>query len=103
MGDPEAIPWLIQQMKPLPLARLAGEAFTMITGADLAYRDLEGKPPEGFIAGAGEDPKDENVQMDPDDNLPWPEPPLLHKWCDQPHGQFPNVTRHLPGKPMTTD
>ena len=41
IGDPEFIPWLIDQMKILPLARPAGEAFTLITGVDLAYRDLE--------------------------------------------------------------
>jgi uncharacterized protein (TIGR02270 family) len=103
MGDPEAIPWLIQQMKPLPLARLAGEAFTMITGVDLAFRDLERKPPEDFIAGPTEDPKDENVEMDPDDNLPWPEPSLIQKWWDKNRSQFQNGTRYLLGKPLTAD
>ena len=70
LGDPELIPRLIQQMKPLPLARVAGEAFTIITGVDLAYQDLEHKPPEDFQAGPTENPEDENVEMDPDDNLP---------------------------------
>src|SRR5205823_7446742 len=40
IGDPVLIPWLIEQMSVPPLARVAGEAFTMITGADLAYLDL---------------------------------------------------------------
>ncbi len=103
LGDPEAIPWLIERMKFLPLARLAGEAFTFITGVDLAYRDLERKPPEDFNAGPTEDPKDENVEMDPDDNLPWPEPALVQKWWEKNRGQFQNGTRYLLGKPMTTD
>src|SRR6185503_83156 len=64
IGDPESIPWLIEQMKVLPLARVAGEAFTSITGAGLAFRDLERKPPEDFQSGPTDDPKDENVEMD---------------------------------------
>jgi uncharacterized protein (TIGR02270 family) len=75
----------------------------MITGVDLAYRDLERKPPEDFNAGPTEDPKDENVEMDPDDNLPWPEPALVQKWWDKNRGQFQSGTRYLLGKPMTVD
>ena len=103
IGDPEFIPWLIDQMKILPLARPAGEAFTMITGVDLAYRDLERKPPEDFQSGPTEDPNDENVDMDPDDNLPWPEPSLVQKWWDKNRGQFQSGIRHLLGKPMSVE
>ena len=42
----------------------------MITGVDIAYEDLEGAWPEGFVAGPTEDPEDENVAMDPDEDLP---------------------------------
>ena len=103
IGDPSAVPWVISLMNQLPLARLAGESFTMIAGVDLAYRDLERKPPEDFNAGPTEDPKDENVEMDPDDNLPWPEPSLVQKWWDKNRGQFQTSTRYLLGKPMTPD
>jgi uncharacterized protein (TIGR02270 family) len=103
IGDPEFIPWLIDQMKILPLARPAGEAFTVITGVDLAYRDLERKPPEDFQSGPTEDPNDENVEMDPDDNLPWPEPALVQKWWQGNQGQFQSGVRHLLGKPMTPE
>lgn len=101
VGDPVFVPWLISLMGQLPLARLAGESFTMITGVDLAYRDLERKPPEDFNAGPTEDPKDENVEMDPDDNLPWPEPALVQKWWDKNRGQFQTGTRYLLGKPIS--
>jgi uncharacterized protein (TIGR02270 family) len=103
IGDPGGVPWLISLMGQLPLARLAGESFTMITGVDLAYRDLERKPPEDFNAGPTEDPKDENVDMDPDDNLPWPEPALVQKWWDKNRGSFQTGTRYLLGKPMTIE
>jgi uncharacterized protein (TIGR02270 family) len=103
IGDPAPVPWLISLMSQLPLARLAGEAFNLITGVDLVYRDLERKPPEDFNAGPTEHPDDENVEMDPDDNLPWPDPALVQKWWEKNRGQFQNGTRYLLGKPMTTD
>ena len=34
LGDPHAVNWLINKMTNPPLSRLAGEAFSMITGAD---------------------------------------------------------------------
>ena len=103
IGDPAFIPGLIEQMKVPPLARLAGESFTTITGGDLAHCNLERKAPEVFNAGPTEDPKDENVKMDPDNNLPWPEPTLVQKWWDKNRGQFQSATRHLLGKPMSVE
>ena len=38
------------------LARVAGESFSMITGVDLAYDDLETDAPEGFQAGPNDNP-----------------------------------------------
>ncbi len=103
LGDPEWVPWLMEQMKVPPLARVAGEAFSMITGVDIAYQDLEGEKPEGFEAGPTEDPKDENVAMDEDENLPWPEPALIQKWWDSHRGEFTNGNRYLLGKPVSSE
>ena len=102
-GDPASIPWLIGQMNVPELARIAGEAFTMITGVDIAYQDLDGKQPEGFEAGPTENPEDENVEMDPDDNLPWPDPALIAKWWNAHQGEFQKGARYLLGKPITVD
>lgn len=44
-GDPAYIPWLIRQMDDDKSARIAGEAFSLITGLDLDYLDLDRKPP----------------------------------------------------------
>ena len=51
VGDPKVVPWLIAQMDDAKLARTAGEAFSTITGLDLAWLDLERKPPEGVELG----------------------------------------------------
>jgi uncharacterized protein (TIGR02270 family) len=103
VGDPEYIPWLIEQMKLPILARVAGEAFTMITGIDLAYDDLEKNAPEGFEAGPSDNPEDENVDMDPDEHLPWPDPALIQKWWTNNQGRFQKGTRYLLGKPMSIE
>ncbi len=103
LGDPAMIPWLFEMMHVPEHARVAGEAFTMITGVDLAYEDLEGEWPEGFEAGPTENPEDEDVAMDPDEDLPWPAPELIQKWWASNKKNFQNGTRYLVGKPIATD
>ena len=76
-GDASYVPWLIERMQTPELARLAGEAFSMITGADLAYDDLETDRQEGFESGQTENPEDEAVALDPDEDLSWPAPELI--------------------------
>jgi uncharacterized protein (TIGR02270 family) len=102
-GDPASIPWLMEQMKVPELARVAGEAFTMITGVDIALEDLDAEKPEGFEAGPTENPGDDNVEMDPDENLPWPGSELIAKWWTQRQAEFQKGTRYLLGKPISVD
>ena len=100
-GDPSSIPWMLEQMKVPELARVAGEAFTMITGVDIAFEDLDADKPEEFEAGPTENPEDEDVAMDPDEHLPWPEPALIAKWWAQHEGGFRPGQRYLVGQPIT--
>ena len=102
-GDPVHIPWIIEHMEVPELSRVAGEAFTMITGVDLAYEDLEGEWPEGFEAGPTEEPEDEDVEMDPDEDLPWPEPKLIAEWWAKNKAAFRNGTRYLLGQPISPE
>src|SRR5262249_40299589 len=71
-ADPEVVPFLIDQMNDPEAARVAGESFSLITGADLGRDKLKGEKPEGFEAGPTDNPEDEDVAMDPDEHLPWP-------------------------------
>jgi uncharacterized protein (TIGR02270 family) len=80
IGDPLYVPWLIQRMAELPATRLAGEAFCMITGLDLAYHDLDRRPPGDFQSGPSDDPADENVTLDEDEHLPWPDAERVAQW-----------------------
>lgn len=98
IGDPEAVGGVIDLMHIPAIARVAGEAFSMITGVDLAYADLTGDQPEGFEAGPTEDPEDENVAMDLDEAFPWPVPALVGKWWNEHRGKFQPGRRYLRGK-----
>ncbi len=98
-GDPHYVPWLIQQMQDLKLTRLAGESFSLITGLDLAYLDLERKPPEGVDFGPNDDPDDDNVVMDDDDSLPWPDVEKISAWWQSNGPRFGPGTRHFMGEP----
>ncbi len=102
-GDPEYIPWLIKQMEDPQHARVAGEAFTSITGVDIAYDDLEGEWPDGFEAGPSEDPNDDNVAMDEDEDLPWPDQELITGWWRRKGQEFQAGQRYLFGKPVSPE
>ncbi|WP_373499038.1 TIGR02270 family protein [Desulfococcus sp.] len=101
LGDSADIPWLIRMMEIPELARPAGEAFTFITGVDIAYLDLEGEWPEGFEAGPTEAPEDDNVDLDPDEDLPWPAPERISAWWDQNRQNFRASESYFLGKPVT--
>ena len=102
-GDTGYIPWLIKQMEDPQYARVAGEALTTITGVDIAYDDLEGEWPDGFEAGPSEDPNDDNVAMDEDEDLPWPDVKLITRWWRRQSQEFQAGQRYLSGKPITPE
>ena len=96
-GDPAAIPWLIRNMESPVFARLAGEAFTTITGVDLAYKDLNQDPPSR----AAEDVSiDEVLDLDYESNLAWPSPERVAEWWEKNSPDFSQGVRYLWGKPI---
>jgi uncharacterized protein (TIGR02270 family) len=103
IGDPSLVPWLISRMDHPALARVAGEAFTMITGSDLAYRDLDRRPPGDYDAGPSDDPADDRVSLDPDEDLPWPEMTSVQRWWKSNGSTFQGGVRYLLGKPLADD
>jgi uncharacterized protein (TIGR02270 family) len=99
IGDPVYVPWLIERMAAPETARLPGEAFSMITGVDLAYRDLDRKPPRDFESGPNDDPADENVSLDEDEHLPSPDPEKIGQWWTVNRGRFSVGTPYFLGAP----
>jgi uncharacterized protein (TIGR02270 family) len=102
-GYGSLIPWLLAQMHRPGLARVAGEAFTAITGLDLTAHKLEDEPPDDFEAGPTEDPADADVAMDPDEHLPWPLVSGLHEWWREAQHDFRADTRYLSGQPISEE
>jgi uncharacterized protein (TIGR02270 family) len=103
IGDPSLIPWIVENMNLPPLARVAGEAFSMITGVDLAYEDLDGDEPPGFEAELKENADDEDVSMDLDEKLRWPVPALVTKWWNKHRDRFESGKRYLRGKEIAIE
>jgi uncharacterized protein (TIGR02270 family) len=98
-GDPSHVPWLIGLMSDLRFTRLAGEAFSWITGVDLAWLDLDRKPPENVEAGPNDDPHDDDVALDEDLGLPWPDPEKVARWWHENAHRFPAGSRYFVGAP----
>jgi uncharacterized protein (TIGR02270 family) len=103
LGDPALIPWVLDRMAVPALARIAGAAFHRITGLDFSSAKLRAKPPEGFASGPTDDPDDEEVAMDRDAALPWPNHALAEAWWKRRERDFRAGTRHLLGKPVASE
>jgi len=102
-GDPIYIPTLLRHMSILEFARVAGEAFCLITGLNLENEDLITDAPENFAAGPTENPEDEDVAMDPDEHLPWPDAEMVNNWWEKNQHLFQAGARYLLGKPISQD
>jgi uncharacterized protein (TIGR02270 family) len=103
IGDTAYVPWLIGQMTDEATARLAGEAVSLITGADLALLDLERRPPDTVQAGPNDDPDDPNIDMDPDEGLPWPDSQRVQEWWDGHAVRFGSGDRCFMGSAVTRE
>ncbi|MDP5240090.1 TIGR02270 family protein [Uliginosibacterium sp. 31-16] len=103
-GDPQYLPWLLQQMEKPALARLAAEAFALITGQDLAEEDLDASAPgmpEEDLPGPNDDAENEDLSEDPDDNLPWPDVAKLQAWWQANAARFPTGQPFFMGQPRS--
>lgn len=103
LGDVQLVPWLIDRMDDDTQARLAGESFSMITGADLAALDLERKPPDNPPGGPTDDPEDDNVALDEDESLPWPDRERVQRWWEAHASQLPASGRCFIGAPPSLE
>jgi len=101
LSDPHAVNWLIQKMAEPATARIAGEAFTLITGIDLKQNGLINPHPPVLESGPNDDLQDENVAMDEDDNLPWPDAVKVAQLWQQQGRNFIVGQRYFMGQAIT--
>ncbi len=99
LGAKQRISWLLERMHEPALARLAAEAFTMITGADVS-EELAATQPADFSSAPNDDPDDDDVALDPDENLPWPNADAIATWWSE-HGPSLDKQRLLLGRPRS--
>ena len=101
LGDPHAINWLINKMKDDTLAKLAGEAFTLITGIDLEQQELIDESRDTSPDLDEEDIEAESVELDEDENLPWPDYEKVQKQWMSLGRNFIAGQRYLLGKTLS--
>lgn len=97
-GRPGLVPLLLEHAAVDETARLAAWAISLVTNAGAA-RSLHTRAPEGFASGPNDDPADENVAMDPDEDLPWLSADALRDWWKAHAAEFPPDKRYLLGRP----
>ena len=104
IGDGNYIPWLVGQTSEPSVARVAGDAFAMLTCVDLVQNDLDREPPEDFEPLPNDDPEGGNVALDGDEDLAWPDPERLGRWWEGNHHRFSAGTTYFRGSPkVSTD
>jgi uncharacterized protein (TIGR02270 family) len=86
------------------VARLAGEAFSAMTGLRLegphalpSGERPEGAPPPPEL----QEDLDANLVPTPEDDLPWPQVAAITAWWDQARGRFEKGRRYLLGQPFS--
>lgn len=102
-GDPHYIPWLMHQMSETKTSRIAGESFSLITGVDFVRAALERRAPDGVELGPTENPEEDEVAIDPDDNLPWPDADKIRDWWDANRQRFQTGVRYFMGEAVNID
>ncbi len=103
LGDPHAVNWLINKMQDESVSKLAAEAFCLITGIDLEqYQLIDVSKSEQGVQDDDEI-EDEAVELDEDENLPYPDYEKVKKlWMN--HGRnFIAGQRYLLGKPISIE
>jgi len=96
-GDLRFVDWLISLMRDPLHARLAGEAFAIMTGADLTLLDLERKPPENAPSDSTDATDDPVVALDDDAGMAWPDPARVQAWWQANKAGFALEARHFVG------
>ena len=97
IGDACYLPWLIGQMRDTAVARVAGDAFATIAGITLA--EVFCSQPSDSNPYPNDDPDDENVALDDDGGLAWPDPQIVSRWWRENERNFHRGTSYFLGEP----
>lgn len=99
LGDPQAVNWLLIQMQKPALTRLAGEAFTTITGIDLAAHKLVLEDiPELEDVLPDDGAQNEEIDTSEDQHLPFPDTAKLAAVWQKYQQRFASGQRYFMGQ-----
>jgi uncharacterized protein (TIGR02270 family) len=55
------------------------------------------------FSGPSDDPADDNLEPDPDENLPWPSAEKITAWWNKNKGNYSSGIRYLLGEPVSVE
>jgi len=103
LGDPHGMDWLLTQMKVPEHTKIAGEAFSTITGIDLEQAQLIDKQARNLDDIIEEEEKAvDEPAFDEDLNLPMPHAEKISRHWQQLRPQFTAGQRYFLGQPITS-
>jgi uncharacterized protein (TIGR02270 family) len=114
-GDPAYLPVLMRQFENEEVARVAGEAFEMITGLNIFRESLEvipeesppaEKDPDADEEALTENPpddEDEDEELGEDEGLVIPDPAKMTPWFEKNKDRFQAGQRYLCGVPVSVE
>jgi len=100
LGDPHAVNWLIKIMQDPSIARISAESFGLITGIDLEARGLILEDPSNIAMLPNEE---DDVSLNEDENLPWPDVDKLSKLWINEGVNFVSGQRYFMGQPISPE
>lgn len=104
LGDPQAINWLIAQMRTPAVTRLAGEAFTTITGIDLQEHKLVLEELPDLDAHLPDDgAQNEDIELSDDEYLPFPDANKIAAIWQKYQQRYAPAQRYFMGKIISSD
>jgi uncharacterized protein (TIGR02270 family) len=101
-GQTEYVPWLLEKCAQTKTARIAAEAICVLTGLDLEMVGLAAPRPGDAPPGASDETEDGDLELDPDEDLPWPDASKLEAWWSANRARFHMAGRWFCGQALTT-
>lgn len=89
---------LFQYMSDPQYSRVCGEMVSMITGINIEKSDLDTQAPSDYQDTINDNPQDNEVVLQADHFLPWPDLEKVEKWWAQHRSSFQPETRYLAGE-----
>lgn len=100
LGDPQGVNWLLARMEEPRYTKVAGDAFCMITGADLEREGLT-RHQADLDQPSSEDVDDDEIPaLDGYENLPVPDPSRVSQYWQNVRHQFNSSQNYFLGQPL---